>query len=289
MAMKMIRGALFPRVDHQIMEIDHSQLEVRIAACYHLDPTMIEYIETDHDMHKDIAIQIFKLKEFKPELHEKVLRKAAKNGFVFPQFYGDYYKNNAKTIGVEWCKLPQTKWTKGQGVLVGEDHISDLLIDVGIRSYDAFTNHLKSVEDDFWGNRFMVYDQWKERWWKEYQKKGYFVSKTGFLYRGVMSRNDATNYPVQGSAFHVLLWALIEAVKNKFKQYNFRTKIIGQIHDSLVFDVFPPERENVIEVMKKIMEQEVRKAMSWIIVPLHADVEICPVNESWSTKKKYQP
>lgn len=282
--MLLCRKALFPRKDHQLLELDYSQLEVRIAACYHKDPTMLDYLENDHDMHKDIAIQVFNIEEYDSHVHS-TLRKAAKNGFVFPQFYGDYYKNNAKTIAVEWCKLPETKWRNGQGISVGDRKVSDVFIDGGITSYDKLISHLKEIEDDFWGNRFPVYDKWKETLWKQYQKNGYFVSKTGFLYQGVMSRNDVTNYPVQGSAFHVMLWSLIKASET-FRKYKMKTRIIGQIHDSIIPDVFPKERENVIEIMKQIMEKDVKKAMPWIIVPLKVDVSTCAVNESWATKEE---
>jgi len=285
-SMNIVRKALFPRVGNQLIEFDYSQLEVRIAACYHKDPVMLEYIETGHDMHKDIAMQIYKLKEFDPKIH-KDLRGSAKNGFVFPEFYGDYYGNCVRNIAVEWCKLPQSVWKKGQGIMVGEEHVSDLLIRNKITSYDKFKDHLSAVEDDFWGKRFMVYDRWKEIWWKEYQKNGYFTSKTGFLYKGLMSRNDVINYPVQGAAFHVLLWSLNRA-NEQFKQFRMRTRIVGQIHDALVLDMYPPELQDVIEIMQKIMQRDVRKHWPWIIVPLHIDAELCGVDESWASKQEYK-
>ena len=43
--MQAIRGAIYPSKGHQLMELDYSQLEVRIAAAYHNDPTMMQYIE----------------------------------------------------------------------------------------------------------------------------------------------------------------------------------------------------------------------------------------------------
>ena len=68
------------------MEADFGSLEVRIAACYHQDPTMIKYIKDETtDMHRDMAQQIFKLSNFdKHNRAHGILRTAAKNGFVFP-------------------------------------------------------------------------------------------------------------------------------------------------------------------------------------------------------------
>jgi len=282
--MKLCRQALYPRKGFQLLELDYSQLEVRISACVNKDPTLLHYLETGHDMHKDIAIQIFNLKKYDPEIHS-TLRKSAKNGFVFPQFYGDYYKKNAKLIAEGWCKLPETVWKRGQGIGVGNQKVSDILIDGGINSYTKFTNHLQEIEADFWGNRFPVYDKWKDTWWKEYQKNGYFLSKTGFLFKGVMSKNEACNYPIQSSAFHVMLWSLIKATE-AFKKYKMKTRIVGQIHDSILPDTHPKERENVIEIMKQIMEKDVKKAWPWIITPLKVDVSVCPVDGSWAEKKE---
>ena len=86
-SMQLCRRALYPRPGHQLLEIDYSGLEVRIAACYHKDPTMLEYIRNPKsDMHGDMAKQIFLLNDFNKETHG-VLRQAAKNVFVFPEFY----------------------------------------------------------------------------------------------------------------------------------------------------------------------------------------------------------
>jgi uracil-DNA glycosylase family 4 len=94
LAMTMTRSAIFPRIGHQLMELDFSKLEVSIAACYHKDPTMLQYLESDHnDMHGDLAAQIFKINEnrFNKDNDEHALLiSATKNSFIFPQFYGDY-------------------------------------------------------------------------------------------------------------------------------------------------------------------------------------------------------
>lgn len=283
-SMKICRQALYPRVGYQLMEFDFSQLEVRTSCAYHKDPTMIKYIETDHDFHKDLAMQIFNLKEYDPAIH-KELRQAAKNGFVFAEFYGDYYKNCVKNIATNWCKLSEGGWKKGQGIMVGKEHVSDLFIRSGITSYKKLEKHLEEIENDLWGNRFPVYDKWRNDHWKEYQKNGYLISKTGFLYTGIMSRNDVYNYENQGSAFHVMLWCLIQATK-KFKELKLKTRIVNQIHDSILLDAFPPEREQVTALMKRIMERDVRKHWDWINVPLKVNYSLSGVDCSWAESKE---
>jgi DNA polymerase I len=287
--MKLVRSSIIPSPGHQLLELDYGQLEVRIATCYHKDPTMMHEIETGHDFHKDLAIEIFKLDEFDKSISgHDTLRKAAKNGFVFPQFYGDYYKNNAESLATQWCHLPMRgKWKEGEGIEIGSfvpEYLTTHLIKKGIRSYSAFEKHLREIEDKFWRIRYPIYKKWKETWWRKYQKKGRFESLTGFTYKGLFKKNDVINYPVQGSAFHVTLLAIIEAHKAKARQ-RWKTKIVSETHDSILLDVPPNELEEVIKIMKCIMENDVRQIWDWIIVPLEIEADLGGIDKSWAEKQ----
>lgn len=287
-AMNICRGALLPRPNHQLMEVDYSGIEVRVAACYHEDENMMKYLnDPTSDMHRDMAMQIFKMKKLEKEKsYYNTLRQAAKNGFVFPEFYGDYYKKCAESLS-EWVGLPLTSWKQGMGIEIEKYNISDHMIKNGLKSFKLFVEHMKDIEIDFWENRFPQYAQWKERWWKMYQKYGYIDMKTGFRCSGVMGRNDTINYPVQGAAFHCLLWSFIEVSKN-LEWKGFDTKLIGQIHDSMVLDVLPEEKEKVIELIKDVTCKKLMEHWKWIIVPMDVDFEICEVDRPWSEKKKIE-
>lgn len=291
-AMQMCRKALYPSKGNQLLEIDFSGIEVRVSACYHKDENMINYINNPtSDMHADIAKQIFGFDKIDKSIpSHNVMRQAAKNGFVFPQFYGDYYKNCAINIA-EWVKLPQRRWKTNEGIILNEtdkgtkEYISNHLLCRSILSFDEFVDHIKEIENDFWNNRFYEYNQWKIDWYHTYQKYGYFVMKTGFHCSGVMGKNDVINYPVQGAAFHCLLWSLIEIDKMMIKE-NWRTQIVGQIHDSLIFDVYPKELDMVKERVKEITCILLPKTWDWIIVPLNIEAEICPIDASWADREK---
>lgn len=284
-SMRIVRQALYPRPDHQLLEIDYSGLEVRIAACYHRDMTMLKYLRDNYDMHGDMAEQIFKLDKFDKTKHN-ILRQATKNGFVFPEFYGDYYGNCAVNMACGWGKLPQGFWSNGQGILIGDnDTLGSHLIREGISSYTKFEKHVKEIETDFWQNRFPEYAQWKERWYTTYKKHGYIDLLTGFRCSGVMSKNDCINYPVQGAAFHCLLWSFIE-MDRLIRELNLDSHLIGQIHDSMLMDVNPNELDKIIQLVREVTCHILPKVWSWIIVPLDVEMEICPVNESWLEKSK---
>lgn len=287
-AMKLIRGAIFPRKGHQIMEADFSKLEVSIAACYHKDPTMMDYLKSDHnDMHGDLAQQIFLIDEFdKSREDHDVLRSAAKNAFIFPQFYGDYYGNNAKGL-VEWVKLPHGRFKAGKGLELKEMPISDHLISKGIKSLDEFTEHLKSIEDHFWNNRFKEYGRWKKRAYAAYQKRGYIDLLTGFRISGVMRKNEVLNYPVQGAAFHCLLWSF-NRMHKIIQEDHLQTRLIGQIHDAMILDVHPDELDYISNLLVQVTTIDLPNEWNWIIAPLQIDAELCPVDGSFAEKEKYK-
>ena len=110
---------------------------------------------------------------------------------------------------------------------------------------------------------------------------------TGFTCVGEMGKNNAINYPVQGAAFHCLLWSLITL--DKFIIDNeLRTRIIGQIHDSIVLDIYPPERQIIIDAITDITTRQLLNEFKWIIVPLKIDFEIGEIDGSWADMKEIE-
>lgn len=286
-ARRLLRSLLFPRPGHMLLEVDYSGVEVGISCCYHKDKTMINYVKNPQtNMHTDMAHQIYFLEpdEIKGE-YFKTLRQSAKNGFVFPQFYGDYYKGNAESI-IKWLKLGDRTWHPGQGVNIDEKTtIADHLRDYGIKSFDSFAQHLKSVENHFWNTRFWQYRDWKEKVWAQYQKDGYLETLTGFVIKGPMRKNALLNAPIQGSAFHCLLWSFIE-IDRIMQLEKWDTKLIGQIHDSIILDVNPAELDHVLEVVKRVTCVDLINHWDWIIVPLAVEAELSEKDCSWKDKKE---
>jgi len=286
-SMQITRRAIYPRKGHQLLELDYSQLEVRIGACYSGDKKLIDDI-LHGDMHRDTAIELFKIRNFdKAEPTHNMLRQAAKGAFVFAQFYGDYYKNCAINLVENWGKLSKSVWKTGQGIDFEDRKLSDHLIEQGLTSFKKFEKHVQEVEYNFWKKRYKTHDRWRENLWKEYQENSYITSKTGFTFQGIMKRNDVTNYPVQGAAFHCLLWSLIEGTK-ALKRMKMDSVIVGQIHDAVIFDVNPKELKKLVKIMQCIMCNDVRQHWPWITVPLEIGAELCPVDGSWAEKEEIE-
>lgn len=280
-AMKLCRQAILPRPGHMLLEADFSALEVSISECYHKDPVMMNYLlDKNSDMHLDMAKQIFKLEGMDKKIpSHKTLRQAAKNGFVFPQFYGDYYANNAHSI-CNWVQLSKGNWSKGEGIeLPSGETIAKHLRDQGIKNFDQFTEHLKGVEDDFWNRRFRGYHNWRRKSVERYRKKGWLQMHTGFICSGPMRRNEIVNYPIQGSAFHCLLKTFI-GVDTIMREEQWNSRLIGQIHDSIIMDVHPDELERVEQTLYNVVEQ-LPKVWEWIIIPLEIEIDKYEVDKPW--------
>jgi DNA polymerase-1 len=277
---KIVRSAIIPRKGHMLMEVDFKALEVAAGACVHRDPNMIKYLKSGEDMHKDITKKLFFLSEEDAKLKGfSYLRSCVKNAFVFPQFYGSNYKANAKDV-CKWTELSIENFRSGTGIKIDGEHISDHFRKNGIKNLFDLMWHLKEREKDLWSNRFPVYGAWKRKIWEQYQKDGYIDTLTGFRCGGILRDKDTFNYPIQSIAFHILLKSLI-FVDAKMVKENWKTRIIGQIHDSLFLDVHPNELDYIVDTVRQITTNRVPREWKWIIVPLQVEFSKSQVDGSW--------
>jgi hypothetical protein len=270
-------------------EIEHNGF--RVGCAYHHDPVMVDYITNpDSDMHRDTAMDLFKLG--KEDAATKLVRHLAKNGFVFAQFYGSWYRSCAKKI---WQAIIQHQFKLPDGTLLME-HLREVgLGELGECSGDykvepvrgAFEHHVREVERSFWEKRFKVYNQWRKDFYEDYCRQTWFQMHTGFVCQGYMKRNDVVSYPISGSSFHCLLWSIIKLVIHMMPRMGFETKIICQIHDSIVADVVPEEFDDFIDLVLKVTTKLLPREYTWMTVPMAVEVDVAEVGEPWSTKKKY--
>ena len=91
------------------------------------------------------------------------------------------------------------------------------------------------------------------------------INSANAVVRGFAERN-AINAPIQGSAADIIKIAMIN-IKKEFDDRGFRSKMVMQVHDELVFDVHESELELVKPVIREKMEGAVK-----MIVPLEVDM-----------------
>lgn len=274
--------------NRRLVARDFSGIEVKIAACYHQDPMMLRYIkDPTKDMHRDMAMECYMIR--KPKWVSEEVRYCSKNKFVFPAFYGSYYKQMAPDL---WNAIDS------MSLEVNGTSLKEHLARKGIKRLGkcdpdddsvpgTFEHHIQEVQDRFWNERFSVYNQWRRDWYDEYLKTGQIPLLTGFVIEGYYKRNDVINYPVQGSAFHCLLWCIIEIMK-EIKKLKMKTVLDCQIHDMLRADVPEDELQDYLDLSDEIMVHRLRKAWPWIIVPLSTDAEVTELGGSWATRQKWR-
>jgi DNA polymerase I-like protein with 3'-5' exonuclease and polymerase domains len=150
------------------------------------------------------------------------------------------------------------------------------------RAYEEFEAHIKKREEIFW-SKFKAVKKWQEKAWADYIRLGYIEQMFGFRCKGFLSRNEVVNYPVQGSAFHALMWT-INHLNKEMKEAEMLTRMNGQIHDCCLSDMYPPERKAYMAMSERIATIDIRKANPWINVPLLIEWEEGAPNASWAHK-----
>ena len=270
---KLIRTGIKPSHGNRLVERDYKGIEVSIAASYNHDPVLLHDIIRG-DMHRDTAMDCFILKK---EQMTKNIRFLGKNEAVFPWFYSDWYKSTARNM---YEHIDDKQYSTKQGVLL-RAHLAS----VGIKTYRQFESHLEKVFDRFWNKKYKVYTAWKRQWVKDYWKKGYFDTLTGFRCSAIMDDKQAVNYPIQGSAFHCLLWSLIQ-LNNWLKKENMKSKIVLQVYDCVLTDEHPSESAIIEKKAKEIMTIDLPRHFPWITAPMLIETEATEIDGNWHDKKE---
>jgi len=282
-----IRRCYVPRPGYEIVEVDLSQAEVKVSVCYHGDANMKAYVtDPKSDMHRDAARKLFFAT--KEEASAKSLRGLVKGMFVFAEFYGDYYPSVARNL---WDTAGYQK------LMVGTDTVYERLAKNGITELGdcnprerprsgTFELHVREVERWLWEDRFPGYAQWKRDFYAAYQRAAGFQMLTGFAVNGRFDRNAVVNSPIQGSSFHCILWAM-PRINHQCRRRKMRSRVIGQIHDSVVGDVHPNERDEYVNMVRQIMVVDVARTFDWLIVPMTVEMESGGVDGSWYDKQAH--
>jgi len=315
---KIVRSGYFPAKGHRLFEADFSGVEVATSAIYHQDPVFIEYLENDDaDMHRDNGCDLWVLL---PNEISKEIRFYVKNGWTFPEFYGDFFGSCAETLWESSLNLPLNgnkttikehiqsesfcsrfnrspfvieykKYAKGALTKEDKNTMLSAIAQIetnGITSLELFKQHARMVEHYMWNVRFKVYTKWKNLIRNEYIKTGMVTTKMGFRFTGYLDKKQVTNYPIQSTAFHILLWCMIQ-LQEYLESINAQSFLCGEIHDSMIISIAPTEEKRIIRKIKQICEVDVRKEFLWINVPFKIDLEATPeVNQSWYYLEDYK-
>lgn len=221
---KEIRKAFVPRdKDHLILSADYSQIELRIMASICGDEGLIQAFSQGEDIHKSTAALVFQVK---PEEVTADMRRKAKE-VNFGILYG---------IGAFGLKTR---------LGITQSHAKDII--------DTYFKTFKRVRE-FMDNsvRFAQENGFAETLLKRrrYLKN---INSSNRVVRQFEER-VAINMPIQGTAADMIKLAMIN-IYNELKKRKTKSKMILQVHDELVFDIHKDEIDELVPVIKNLMEK----------------------------------
>jgi DNA polymerase I-like protein with 3'-5' exonuclease and polymerase domains len=270
---QIVRSLYLPKRGHKFIEYDFKAMEVSVAAAVTGDKNLIKYVtDPSTDMHRDLARKLF----FVEEVDKNLRGIATKGPWTFAQFYGSYWKQTAAGVWAE-IDIPNAKDIYGFNVV---KHLRKC----GITSYEKWEKHCEEQEYILWNEFFPGYKRWRDDTFALFQEQGYVDYVDGFRYYGPATRNEVLNGPVQGPAFHVQGWAFKEM--DKFlREGGYNTRLVGQIHDSIVADADPAEEGWVDRKIHELATIKVREHWDWITVPLIMEKDSGEIDGSWADMK----
>ena len=239
---RQVRKAFIPRDEnHTLLAADYSQIELRIIAALSKETTMIEAFKNGEDIHASTAAKVFNVPL------EEVTREQ---------------RGNAKTVnfgiiyGVSAFGLSnQTDLSRSE---------AKELIETYYKTYPKLRSYMSEQVNFARDNGYVQTVLGRRRYLRA-------INGSNAIVRGAAERN-AVNAPIQGSAADIIKIAMIN-IHKKLSEGNYQSKMLLQVHDELVFDVYNPEMDKLKAMVKSEMENAYKMA-----VPL--DVEL-GVGRNW--------
>ena len=234
---KLIRKAFLPSPNSLILSSDYSQIELRVFAHMANVEALIDAFNNDIDIHTKTASDIFNVPISEVTKSMRRIAKAVNFGII----YGISGYGLSENLGIS---------TKEASNFI-EQYLNTY---PGIKTYMDET--IKKAHE----NKYVKTLFNRKRNIPELDNKNYMI-RSG-------AERIALNTPIQGTSADIIKIAMVEASK-KLKESNMKTKMILQVHDELIFDVFKDELDMVKEIVKETMEGVCKMS-----VPLKVDIEV---------------
>ncbi|HIE35671.1 MAG TPA: DNA polymerase I, partial [Candidatus Omnitrophica bacterium] len=206
-----------------ILSADYSQIELRILAHFSKEERLIEAFKNDRDIHTFTASLLFKVNEEEVDGRMRDLAKRVNFGIIY---------------GMSSYKLSKE-------------------LNVSLHEAESF------IESYFL--RYPKIKEYIDKVVREAEERGYVKTilgrrryledlKSPYSQLREFARRQAINTPIQGSCADLIKMAMVR-IYQEFKRRNLKSKLIIQIHDELLFDVFPQELEEVVRIVKRNMQE----------------------------------
>lgn len=234
---RLIRKAFIPENNSVILSSDYSQIELRVFAHLSGVNDLINAFKEGVDIHTKTAMDIFKVPM---EGVTKNMRRQAK-AVNFGILYGISSYGLAEDIGIPVKEAKE-------------------FINKYFETYPGVKDYMDKEIDEAKKNGYVKTIMNRKRVIEELKSSNYMVRSMG--------ERMALNTPVQGSASDILKKAMVE-INNIFEKKNIKSKMLLQVHDELIFNVYNDE----IDKVKDIVYNTMTKVFE-LKVPLDVDIEL---------------
>lgn len=255
-----------------IGQVDYSQIELRVAASWFNEPTMIRAYREGADVHTLTAIDISRLT---PEEYH-----------ALSDYEQKEWRVRAKRInfGILYGGGPSALQNalQKEGVFLTTDECVEL-IERYFEVRPALRAGIERLEQEVCTKGFLESFTGRRRRLPEVFSESYEIVSRAL--------RQSVNFPIQNGASEMTLMALV-LIWREMKRRKYRSKIILTVHDSIIFDLHVDEAFEVMAMAKDIMERlpelsdQVLPGLdwSWLQCPIVADVEVGP---SWQSLVGY--
>ena len=233
---KLVRKAFIPEDNSILMSSDYSQIELRVFAHMADAKNLQEAFIEDKDIHAKTASDIFKVPI---EQVDKKMRRIAKT-VNFGILYGISSFGLSEDLKID--------------VASAKEFLNNYL-----NTYQGIKEYMEKEKEEAYQKGYVTTIMNRRRKIDELKSSNYMVRSSG--------ERMALNTPIQGSAADILKKAMVELYE-AMKEKKLKSKMLIQVHDELVFNVYNDEIEIMRELVKEKMEQVVK-----LSVPLKVDIE----------------
>lgn len=219
---RLIRKAFVPEENSIILSSDYSQIELRVFAHLSNVKELVDAFNNNLDIHTKTAMDIFNvdMKDITPLMRRQA--KAVNFGILYGiSSYG--LSEDLKISPSEAKKFMDKYFETYPGI---KDYMQKLIDDAYLKGYSiTLMNRRRNIEE---------------------------LKNTNHNIKS-MGERMALNTPIQGTSADILKKAMIE-IDNIFTKENIKSKMLLQVHDELIFNVYNDEIDKVKEIVKDTME-----------------------------------
>lgn len=220
---KEIRKAFIPRdSQHLLLSADYSQIELRIVAAISGDPNMCAAFKAGTDIHTATAAKVYNVEESEVTKEMRYKAKSVNFGII----YGQGAFGLADNLGISRTEAKE-------------------IIDNYKKQFAGIQKYMDDTINFAREFGFVETLMGRKRWLRD-------INSGNFTVRGFAERN-AINSPIQGTAADMIKLAMIK-VHAAIKENGFKSKMILQVHDELVFDVLQEELNDIKPVIINAMQ-----------------------------------